>query len=68
MPARCLLACLAAIALAALVASPARGARLTSDSRITHSGVGPIHLNMTVPEARRAAARRIDVGPEVTRG
>ena len=70
MPARRTITALATSVVAASVlaaATPAQGARLTRDSRITHAGVGPIHLNMTVSEARRAAGRRIDVGPEVTR-
>jgi hypothetical protein len=67
MPARLAATCLAAAALAALAVAPAQGARLTRASEITFAGVGPVHLNMTVAQARRAAGRRIDVGPEVTR-
>jgi len=67
MPARIVVASLATAVLAALAAAPAQGARLTSASRITFAGVGPIHFNMTVAQARRASGRRMDVGPEVTR-
>ena len=67
MPARIAAATLATAVLAALAAAPAHGARLTGSSKITFAGVGPIHLNMTITEARRASGRRIDRGPEVTR-
>jgi hypothetical protein len=63
---RRLLTFFAATILAVLLAAPAHAARLTRDSKITHAGVGPIHLNMTVSEARRASGRRIEVSPEVT--
>lgn len=66
MPARFVATSLAAGVLAALAAAPAH-ARLTGNSKITFAGVGPVHLNMTITQARRAAGRRIDVGPEVTR-
>jgi hypothetical protein len=66
MPARLALTVLAAALLATAAAPTASAAQLTRNSKVTFAGVGPIHLNMTVSEARRAARRRIDVGIEVT--
>ncbi len=46
--------------LVAVSAAPA-GAALTSRSRITTAGVGPIRIGMTAAQARRAAGRSIHV-------
>ena len=61
------LSVLAAVVAGLAAAAPTAAAKLTVDSKITFAGVGPIHLNMTVSEARRASHHRIRVGPEVTR-
>lgn len=56
------------VALVSLVAAAPAHARLTSASRVTTAGVGPIRIGMTIREARRAAGRRILLSADVSPG